>query len=288
MSEIYSASYLPQLHPIALTDWLPKLGEKAFLSWLHFHSWKLEHYSSGTGNLLPFSLNKIIRKLGVGKATFYEKIIQPLKAFGLIKVIASESSRQEYRLIVYTYPYNCPENAEKPLQPDQLDNSYSDSEVKPISPQTPTILPRETVSCQFENSSTSELEVVPNQHQSGTESVPVLSIYKDHLLIDTYDLDYKEKEKEKEIINHSSDHDHLPEELKNIMTMNRLFYDRSDQILKVFETCKNHPSYTLDSFLIKLHHCIQYPHDPKYFSFYLHRSLLNEWERHPKTKRQME
>ena len=37
-----SPACMPQIYPVTISDWIPKLGEKAFLTWLQFHSWKLE------------------------------------------------------------------------------------------------------------------------------------------------------------------------------------------------------------------------------------------------------
>jgi hypothetical protein len=281
VSENNYSPYLPQLHPIALTDWLPKLGEKAFLSWLHFHSWKPLHYSAETGILLPFSLNKVIRKLGVGKATFYEKIIQPLQAFGLIKVIASEFSKQENHLLVYYYPHNCKENAEKPLNINLEETMGSVSSSEPVSTEYTTQVNLKPVSFQSQCSSTSEPQTVPVSNQFIPPSTPVQDLIQENDLIYSYDLDLKEKE----IINHSSDDLPIPEELTATLYQNPLFYERSEQILKVYHLCKSHPSYTLDSFLVKLNHCIYYPHDPRYFAPYLHKSLLNEWEKNPPTRK---
>lgn len=108
-----SSLLLPSLHSITMIDWLPKLGEKAFLAWLRLHSWKKEHGFSPFR--IPLSLNRIIKRLQVGNSTFYEHILRPLWNYGLIDLIGTSSKKRE--LILFSFPMNNPEKATCPLLP---------------------------------------------------------------------------------------------------------------------------------------------------------------------------
>lgn len=94
----------PSFYPAILSNWLPELGEKALLAWIQLHSWECKESTSDESILIPLSLNKIIKRLKTGKATFYEKILRPLVNFGLVKMQAAPHSKQETHLVVYSYP----------------------------------------------------------------------------------------------------------------------------------------------------------------------------------------
>jgi hypothetical protein len=64
------ASRLIHLPEIAVTDWLNKLGEPAFVAWLRLRTWR-DH------NELKIPIRQIIQKLGVANKTFYAKILTP-------------------------------------------------------------------------------------------------------------------------------------------------------------------------------------------------------------------
>ncbi|WP_120188494.1 hypothetical protein [Ammoniphilus oxalaticus] len=144
-------STIPPLHPIVLSDWIEKLGERAFVCWLKFHSWKTDPTSNGQPYCLQSSLNQLIKKLAIGKNTFYEKILKPLTRYGLVKLKRTEQANRETHLIVYSFPQNCPEKARLPLTPitaehdtDQADPDLnepieSSSSIHAFVPTIPTI-----------------------------------------------------------------------------------------------------------------------------------------------------
>lgn len=104
---------LPALHSIVMVDWLPKLGEKAFLAWLRLHSWKKE--SDTSPYPIPLSFNRIIKRLRVGNTTFYEHILRPLWNYGLIDLRQTAAKKKE--LILFAFPLNNPEKSTSPLLP---------------------------------------------------------------------------------------------------------------------------------------------------------------------------
>src|SRR5690625_1907787 len=75
---------LPTLHFVVVDQWIDVIGEKALLAWLRMYSWCDRSNSNNTEQNLweeakiPSSINKIIKKLGVGRDTFYNKILKPL------------------------------------------------------------------------------------------------------------------------------------------------------------------------------------------------------------------
>ncbi|MGM2833619.1 hypothetical protein ACS2TZ_33280, partial [Bacillus cereus group sp. Bce025] len=65
---------LPILHFVCMDDWIEKLGDKAFTAWLKFYTWcNREEDANGNrpeDDVIPSSLTKIQKRLGVGKDTF--------------------------------------------------------------------------------------------------------------------------------------------------------------------------------------------------------------------------
>jgi len=57
-----NAISFPSIDPMMMLDWLPKLGEKAFLAWLQLNSWR-QTVSSSASAVLPLSMNRIIKRL---------------------------------------------------------------------------------------------------------------------------------------------------------------------------------------------------------------------------------
>ncbi|MEW9672871.1 hypothetical protein [Ammoniphilus sp. 3BR4] len=135
------AANQPLFHPVILSDWLPKLGEKAFLAWIQFHSWMKGHETPQDSILIPTSLNKIIKRLKTGKATFYEKILRPLVDFGLVQLQPAPHSKQELHLVVYASPVTDTSNQnptpEIPVKEsiEELESILEDSQ--PETPQPP-------------------------------------------------------------------------------------------------------------------------------------------------------
>ncbi|RKD26484.1 hypothetical protein BEP19_16735 [Ammoniphilus oxalaticus] len=112
---------LPQLHFIVLDDWQDKIGKDAIWAWLQFYTWADRSQSEREHDVIPNSMNKIQKKLGVGKGTFYNKIIRPLWNHGLIDLqeieLKSKGGHNPVNIIVYEYPQNDPALATRPIKP---------------------------------------------------------------------------------------------------------------------------------------------------------------------------
>lgn len=110
---------LPTLHFVVMDQWLDVIGEKAFIAWLKFYTWcdrdrnkgdKLVDINLWEQSKVPYSFQQMIKKLGVGRDTFYNKIIKPLWNVGLIDIEEYEDSKntgqKPMNIIVYKYPQN--------------------------------------------------------------------------------------------------------------------------------------------------------------------------------------
>lgn len=124
---------LPRLYFVVVDQWLDVIGEKAFISWLKFYSWA-DRSNDDTNKWnearVPVSFNALIKRLGVGKDTFYNKILKPLWNVGLIDLEEYEDSENEgnkpVNIIVYKYPQNNIALASKPLEKIRnYDTDYS-------------------------------------------------------------------------------------------------------------------------------------------------------------------
>ena len=263
MSTLTQVPHL-SLHPTALNDWLPKLGDKAFLAWLQLQSWKIEHTSPDHPHLLRLSLNKIIKKLQVGKTTFYEKIIPPLLRYGFIQIRTSPEDEREHHLLIFASPQNHPEKATLPLhEPAETDPLPQENGIRPDP---------EPISIHNKDQSSTE-KTTPIRSES--RPVPIIkersSLYK-----------MKEKEDKRDIDKNLINQIHpLPEKVKKEIHANPMLLERISPITTVYTQCKDHPLYSDDHFLDKLNHCIKYSHDPLRFATYLHKAILNEWNNRP-------
>lgn len=102
---------LPHLHFIAATDWIDKLGEKAFCGYLKLFTMAyqdektLKHDSAKISSSLDFARKEM--NLG-SKATFYNKVLIPLWNYGLIDLVESgevkSNVQKPLNIIVYPYP----------------------------------------------------------------------------------------------------------------------------------------------------------------------------------------
>jgi hypothetical protein len=99
-----------------ISDWLPKIGQQAFLAWMQFHSWKDGEQDSKQPFIIPLPLTQLIKRLKVGNSTFYDKILRPLWNYGLINLQYAKKGGHHIRLIVYSAPLNQPEKADMPLE----------------------------------------------------------------------------------------------------------------------------------------------------------------------------
>ncbi|WP_312498215.1 hypothetical protein [Bacillus luti] len=115
---------LPILHFVCMDDWIEKLGDKAFTAWLKFYTWcnreEDENGNRPNDDVIPSSLTKVQKRLGVGKDTFYNKILKPLWNHGLIDVFEYKSEgwkgQGNVNIIVYEYPQNEYALSTKPLE----------------------------------------------------------------------------------------------------------------------------------------------------------------------------
>lgn len=116
---------LPTLHFVVMDQWLDVIGEKALFSWLKMYTWCKRDVEDSEINLweqakIPTSYNKVIKKLGVGKDTFYNRILKPLWNVGMIDIEEYEESdskgNKPMNIIVYKYPQNDKSLAFKPLE----------------------------------------------------------------------------------------------------------------------------------------------------------------------------
>ncbi|TPG93487.1 hypothetical protein EEL32_00050 (plasmid) [Brevibacillus laterosporus] len=108
---------LPPLHFVAMDDWVDKLGDTAFISWLKFFTWCDRSDKSREHDAIPNSMNKLAKKLGVGKDTLYNKIIKPLWNYGLIDLEQVVKASNTYvNIIVYKYPQNTKALKTEPLK----------------------------------------------------------------------------------------------------------------------------------------------------------------------------
>jgi|GEM_PF-6914371 len=122
---------LPNLHFIVVDDWIDVIGERAVMAWLRMYSWcdrsnqvidddisiKIDTWEQAS---IPTSLNSLIKRLGVGRDTFYNKILKPLWNVGLVDIEEFKNSKSEgvkpLNIIVYKYPQNNFSLAVKPLE----------------------------------------------------------------------------------------------------------------------------------------------------------------------------
>ncbi|WP_242260737.1 MULTISPECIES: hypothetical protein [unclassified Bacillus cereus group] len=115
---------LPILHFVCMDDWIEKIGDKAFTAWLKFYTWcnreEDENGNRPDDDVIPSSLTKVQKRLGVGKDTFYNKILKPLWNHGLIDVFEYKSEgwkgQGNVNIIVYEYPQNEHALSTKPLE----------------------------------------------------------------------------------------------------------------------------------------------------------------------------
>src|SRR5690625_2934270 len=119
---------LPTLHFIVMDQWVDLIGERALFAWLKMYTWCDRSNSDNEEdktNLweqakIPTSFNKIIKKLKVGRTTFYEKILRPLWNVGLIDIEEYSDSTikgtKPMNIIVYAYPQNNKSLSYQPLK----------------------------------------------------------------------------------------------------------------------------------------------------------------------------
>ncbi|WP_053071943.1 hypothetical protein [Ornithinibacillus contaminans] len=167
---------LPTLHFVVMDQWINVIGDKALLAWLKMYSWckrddKDSEVNQWEQARVPRSLMKVIKDLGVGKDTFYNKILKPLWNVGLIDIEEFGDSNikgtKPINIIVYKYPQNNYSLSVKPLvQVRDYDKDYS-STSKTFAKKGGR--PKKTNADSVQNIGGSEIEppVVPDENGGG-------------------------------------------------------------------------------------------------------------------------
>lgn len=111
---------LPTLHFIVADDWIDKLGEKSFALWLKLYTLAdRRHTKNNADDVVPTSQTKLVKKLGMSKATFLRQV-KPLYEYGLIDYIEYADSTNEgqkpVNIVVYEYPLGEIVRAIEPLE----------------------------------------------------------------------------------------------------------------------------------------------------------------------------
>lgn len=124
--------YYISVDPYSNESWLKIMGEKAFLAWLQLQTLvdRSEESVNDNKNTVPRSLNSLIKLLGVGRQTFYEKILKVLWNYAFIDLEEYSESTQKghtpINIIVYPYPQNNLDLAHQPLvKVRDYDTEYS-------------------------------------------------------------------------------------------------------------------------------------------------------------------
>jgi hypothetical protein len=129
---------LPILHFVAADDWIEKLGPEVFTVWLKFYSWcdRSDERKDPDNDVIPSSMSKIMKRLGIGRKKFYDKIIRPLWNYGLIDLVEYEESGQygtkPVNIIVYEYPQNDIQKKYQPLEKIRDYDQDYDTEIRKI------------------------------------------------------------------------------------------------------------------------------------------------------------
>jgi len=105
---------LPTLHFVVMDQWVDVIGERALFAWLKMYTWCKRDEETDKNQWdearIPTSFNQIIKRLGVGRETFYKRILRPLWNVGLIDIEEYEDSDNKgskpMNVVVYKYPQN--------------------------------------------------------------------------------------------------------------------------------------------------------------------------------------
>src|SRR5699024_2591837 len=105
---------LTTLQFVVMGQWVDVIGERALFAWLKMYTWCKRDEDTERNQWeearIPTSYNNIIKRLGVGRDTFYNRILKPLWNVGLIDIEVFEDSKvkgvKPMNIIVYKYPQN--------------------------------------------------------------------------------------------------------------------------------------------------------------------------------------
>ena len=239
------------LYSIVITDWLPKIGEKAFLAWMNLHTWK-DHSQVSESAILPLPINQVIKQLKVGNSTFYNQILRPLWNYGLIELEKIPGTNQ-FHIKVHFYPQNQLEKANQPLiQIRDYDQDWS--------------------SCP-----PPKVETVSDNHNMMVESHQIES---DDAQSSPRQLQMPPQESVEKRVNSNS----LPSLISEALHTDPLLLSCKADLENVYLRCNQHPKYSDLAFLQKIQECLPYyPHIEK-FAAYLYKAIINEWNQPVSTK----
>lgn len=247
MSALTTSSFLT-FSPVVISDWLPKIGEKAFLAWLKFRTW-MEESPDSSPSLLTHPLSKLIKRLKVGNSTFYNQILRPLWNYGLVDLIKAPGIHQ-YQLMVYSSPKNSPENATHLLTKLRDYNVDFQAEVR------------------VEQSDDS-----PSENTTLTPTEPTKS--KQPSEDDSDEHPYPSKDQPLNLNLETP----LPTALSNFLQKEPSALGKEKDILRAYQKCKDHPRYTDHDFIRKIRDCLGHPRKINHFAAYLLKAILNEWNK---------
>lgn len=112
--------FLPSLRYVVVDDWVSKIGNEAFVSWLKLHSWVDRRDEEREHDRIPYTLEDTAKKLGMSKSKLYRTVIIPLWEHWLIDLVEYEASNRKSQkpknIIVYESPQNKHETEIKPLE----------------------------------------------------------------------------------------------------------------------------------------------------------------------------
>ncbi|UWE05311.1 hypothetical protein [Laceyella sacchari] len=69
---------LPTLRFVVATDWIDKIGPKAFAAWLKFHTWVDRRDANREYDKIPYTLEDVAEKLGISKSTLKGLLLRKL------------------------------------------------------------------------------------------------------------------------------------------------------------------------------------------------------------------
>lgn len=265
------------LYTTTLDDWITGLGEKALVAWLRFHSWNAGQVSPKKPFLLPLSLNKIIQRLKIGKATFYKKILQPLLDYGLIQLQPAPDTPRELHLLVYAFPEQIPNQRAESSPTTTCSNDTPSIENPSSHPSSPKWQNEEMTSPELPSDPTAQHPFSEPTYLPDLQPIPSVSNGTSSTTTDTGMNHDNPSKKIHPRLSHSIHS--LPTELQQVIMRDPRLIERKDDIIQAYHECREHPSFNDADFQQKMQSCIAYPHDKLRFGTYLRKALLNEWHK---------
>lgn len=268
---------LPQLHFVAVDDWVDKLGDRAFVAWLKFYSWADRSDPDRDFDNIPNSLNTVVKRLGISKTTFYEKVIRPLWEYGFIDFQPYEKDRTVHlNIVVYEYPQNDPKMATSPIEKirDYDKDYHSPARVYGKMGGTKSAQSRlryeqgehEGVVQNLDQGGGSKIEpgVVQELDHGGQKNGPINDQRRSNVIENINDLK----------IDQSIDHTTIEMVIQSIIDSDDRLTDRRDSILTIYNIVKKELNYSDTLFLYTLKKVLDADVKTS-FENYLLRALIN-------------